>query len=99
MASPVFIVIDESAQTGYGFFGPFGTERDAEYAASDLRSSVDRTMIGMIQVYELRSHHPAVRTNRIAYGKCVLEDGRCATHNVADTMEHHFDVKPDAYND
>lgn len=36
---------------------------------------------------------------RMAAGLCVLRGGRCLTHSVADTMDHHFEVHPNAYND
>lgn len=43
---------------------------------------------------------------RIASGECALQadavepwKGWCLTHDVADSMEHHFRVHPDAYND
>lgn len=41
-----------------------------------------------------------------AEGKCFLQSylgepwhGWCLTHNVADSMDHHFSVHPDANND
>ena len=34
------------------------------------------------------------------YGQpCKLRDGRCLTHETADTMAHHFSANPGAYND
>lgn len=41
----------------------------------------------------------AIRLDRIARGLCVLEDGRCVTHDVPDSMSHHFAANPGAYND
>lgn len=62
----------------------------------------------MVRIYEERARQEAYRNSpeqkarraaRIANGLCVLEDGQCVTHGVPDTMRHHFEVHPDAYND
>jgi hypothetical protein len=41
----------------------------------------------------------AARAARIAAGDCFFEGNQCVTHHVPDSLAHHFDVYPDAYND
>lgn len=60
---------------------------------------------------ETRTHtaeFEAERVARKARGECLLQPdirggkpwtGWCLTHDVADSMDHHFSVHPGAYND
>ena len=49
--------------------------------------------------YRASPEAQAIRAERIRTGLCVLESGQCITHGVPDSMAHHFDAEPGAYND
>lgn len=73
-------------------------QREARWAIAAARQTAYRSSL----------EAQAIRAERLAAGLCVTEQvedltqpwlRKCITHNCPDSMAHHFEMNPDAFND